>query len=273
MALLKDNDIIIFTSNSGNTEELLRISKFLKENYKVTTILISNDKINKISEYCTFNFIIEEKIIEIDKLNKAPTTSSLINLILLDILGIEISENKFLDLELFCKYHPGGDLGKYKPIDNVVISACGKGTRLFPITQHIPKILVNINNKNMLHHFIEYWSDYSKNIIILIEPQYSEIINFYTNNYTNVKLKFIENDNKENTFTLKNALNNEYNNSRILITWCNILINENINSNIFNKNIIFTNGNESRYYASNNNITKKIMVIFLVVFIYIILME
>ena len=47
-------------------------------------------------------------------------------------------------------------------IEKVVIVACGKGTRLKPITNFIPKILVNIDHHNMFCKQILYW----KNLIL-----------------------------------------------------------------------------------------------------------
>ena len=64
-------------------------------------------------------------------------------------------------------------------IDKIVIVACGKGTRLQPLTNHIPKILINIHNDNILCKIINYWNKYCKNFIILINKEYNSYINFY----------------------------------------------------------------------------------------------
>ena len=52
-------------------------------------------------------------------------------------------------------------------IDKIVIIACGKGTRLMPLTSCIPKLLININNDNMLVKIVNYWKQYCKKIIIV----------------------------------------------------------------------------------------------------------
>ena len=49
-------------------------------------------------------------------------------------------------------------------IDKIVIIACGKGTRLMPLTSCIPKLLININNDNMLVKIVNYWKQYCKKI-------------------------------------------------------------------------------------------------------------
>ena len=66
-----------------------------------------------------------------------------------------------------------------KPIDYVIISACGKGTRLAPLTKYIPKYLINPDNFNILTHIVKYWESYAETIVLIIEEQYNTITEFY----------------------------------------------------------------------------------------------
>ena len=43
LGILRDNDIIIYISNSGNTEELLIVSEYINKNYNITQISITNN--------------------------------------------------------------------------------------------------------------------------------------------------------------------------------------------------------------------------------------
>ena len=148
-----------------------------------------------------------------------------------------------------------------KPIDYIVICASGKGTRLLPITKHIPKLLVNIDNLNILDKIINYWRNYSKKFVIIIDSAYNEIVDFYLR-LSNIQYEIINvncNNGEENSYTLHKALNNNiYSNKKILITWCDIYPESPITEELFvDKNIIFTYKNYGRYDANDNIIVKK----------------
>jgi beta-phosphoglucomutase-like phosphatase (HAD superfamily) len=151
---------------------------------------------------------------------------------------------------------------KNKIIDYVVICASGKGTRLLPITQYIPKLLVNIDNLNILNKIVEYWRKYSEKFVIVIDSKYNTIVEFYLK-LLNVQYDIINvdcNHGEENSYTLHKSLQNgKFTNKKILITWCDIFPESNIPENVFenNANIIFTYKNYGRYDAVENVITKK----------------
>jgi len=146
-------------------------------------------------------------------------------------------------------------------IDYIVISASGKGSRLLPITQHIPKLLVNVDNLNILNKIINYWKKYSKKFVIVIDSKYNEIVDFYLK-LTDIQYEIINvdcNDGQENSYTIHKALqNNKFINKKILITWCDIYPETIIPIDIFDTtNIIFTYKNFGRYDAIDNMIIKK----------------
>lgn len=146
-------------------------------------------------------------------------------------------------------------------IDYIVICASGKGTRLLPITKDIPKLLVNVDNLNILNKITNYWGRYSNKFIVIIDSKYNEIVDFYLRT-TNIEYEIINvdcNNGEENSYTLHKALNNEkYTNKKILITWCDIYPDSIIPEKAFDdKNIIFTYKNYGRYDAIDNKIIKK----------------
>jgi HAD superfamily hydrolase (TIGR01509 family) len=259
---ITEKSIIIYISNSGNTEELLQVAKHIKNEFNIIQIVLSNNINNNLAYYCDYNFSIlntNDKIYEIDNLNKAPTTSSFIFMTFLDILGIELRKKlgTFIEKD-FIKFHPGGTLGIKKIIDEIVIVACGKGSRLYPYTIHIPKFLINLDNKNLLCKQIEYWSKYSKSFTIIIETKFNEITKFYCDLY-DINYKIINvsiNNNEENSYTIQQGLGTDYNNKNLLITWCDILLTDELDMSKFNNNLIFTYGNECRYMATNNKLEK-----------------
>ncbi len=258
---LINNSVILYISNSGNTEELVKTAKYIKKEFKILQIVISNNSNNKLKEFCDYNFsILNNNLIkEIDDINMAPTTSSFIYLLFLDILGVELRKmmGKFTKQD-FIKYHPCGELGNKKIIDHVVIMGCGKGTRLLPYTKNFPKCLFNLNNDNILCNQITYWSKYTKSFIIVVEKNYNDIIKFYCD-LMSVEYKIINvniDNNQENSYTIQESLNDDYLNKSIIITWCDILFTQDLDLNNLNTNIIFTFGNDCRYTAKNNKLIK-----------------
>lgn len=256
--ILKNGDIILYISNSGNTEEIINATKYIKNNFNIIQICISFNKSGLIKEFVDFYYYINNKIYEIGSINMAPTVSSVLFMIILDILGTKISEDNGMTIEKFKKYHPGGDLGKKNNdiIDYIVIVASGEGTRLKPLTSFIPKILVTINNKIFIETLIEYWQKICNNIIIINNSKYNDLIKFYTKNYCNITILNYD-DTNGTAHTINSVINKTYYDKNILFTWCDIIPIDNLKFDNIDTNIIFTHGNESRYGISNNKIVKK----------------
>lgn len=148
------------------------------------------------------------------------------------------------------------------PIDYIVICASGKGTRLLPITKFIPKLLVNVDNSNVLTKIVNYWKKYSGKFVIIIDSAYNDMVDYYLK-LLNICYEIINvncTNGEENSYTLSNALKEEkFNNKRILVTWCDIFPESTIPEDIFgNENVIFTYKNFGRYEALNNSIVKKV---------------
>ncbi len=109
--LLKENDIIIFVSNSGNTEEIVYILKYLREKYhkKVLTISLVANKNSSMEKYSDFTYILNP-IIESDNINMTPSTSSCLFMMLLDNIAIYLKND--ITKDEFQLNHPAGSLGK-----------------------------------------------------------------------------------------------------------------------------------------------------------------
>jgi HAD superfamily hydrolase (TIGR01509 family) len=258
--IFNEESLIIYLSNSGNTIEIINIAKHIQHHFKSTTqIALTCSKNSIINEHVDYTFNLTENLQENGNIRKAPTISSFIFMSFLDTLGI-IMTNDNINSKKFITYHPGGSIGQSNKIDFVIISCCGKGTRLSPITNHIPKSLVNIGNDNILTAQIKYWSKYTDNFIIIIDKKYNNIIDYYFKKYNvNYKIKNVEiNNNEENAYTLQKATDSsELIDKSVIITWCDILMTDEIPFNNIKDNIIFTYGDESRYYCEKNKIYKR----------------
>lgn len=169
---------------------------------------------------------------------------------------------------------------------DVLILASGKSSRLVNYTKNkIPKYLLNIDNYPALVTIINYWSKYSKRFFLVIHEDYNELTNYVIHHFLN-KLKdqiYIFNYNHQDgtAYTLQHIYQNhlkDFHIQHLLISWCDILPKEDLNTNIFNQQIsqiphnqqnieipktlqnylqnqlhVFTYGNNCRYILNNKN--------------------
>ena len=73
-------------------------------------------------------------------------------------------------------------------INSAFILAGGKGTRLKEITQSIPKPMVEVIDKPLLLHLINFYKSYGvSNIFVLTGYKHDYIVNYFRNNFTELK--------------------------------------------------------------------------------------
>ena len=65
------------------------------------------------------------------------------------------------------------------PTLSTVIMAGGKGIRMKPFTDVLPKPLVPINNKPIIEHIIENFLNFNQNKFFLTISQKSKILKYY----------------------------------------------------------------------------------------------
>lgn len=107
---IEKQDAVIMISNSGNTEELIKIVP----NIKIIGCLlmaITQNQESKLYTYADVSYLLP-KMVEADEFQLAPTSSTTATLVLGDAIAIVLSENKGFKKEQFGFNHPGGTLGK-----------------------------------------------------------------------------------------------------------------------------------------------------------------
>ena len=82
-----------------------------------------------------------------------------------------------------------------------VILAAGRGVRLKPLTDKIPKSLVEINGVSLIINDLEALSKYEeiKEVIVVVGYKKDLIKNKIGNNYKRLRIKYVENDEWEST--------------------------------------------------------------------------
>lgn len=109
--ILRPGDVIMYISNSGRTSELVQCSSYVKKEFPDVTQV--GFTIKPGGTLCVdYTFQVAHSVHEIDSINMAPTTSSMVFMALLDILGVTIAESQGLTVAKFQRNHPGGELGK-----------------------------------------------------------------------------------------------------------------------------------------------------------------
>lgn len=109
MGVVKDGDMVIILTKSGETEESVYLAKLLK-NRKINMWLLTFANESTLIHEIPNHFVIE-LIHEGDMWNIMPNNSTTLNLIVLQGLVMMIANRMNLTIEEFKKNHPGGAIG------------------------------------------------------------------------------------------------------------------------------------------------------------------
>lgn len=107
---VKEGDVVIAMSNSGQTEELKKTLMTLRNNGAILVTVTGNcdSWMAENSDYHIFAGVTEEG----DNLNKPPRSSILVETIAMQALSVILQDLNNLTPEVYVKWHPGGSLGK-----------------------------------------------------------------------------------------------------------------------------------------------------------------
>ncbi|WKV11125.1 KpsF/GutQ family sugar-phosphate isomerase [Marivirga harenae] len=110
LGLIQDHDIVMAISNSGETDELLKIIPFfLRNGNKV--IGVSGNPASTLAKNTHFhlNVNVEQEACPLDL---APTSSTTATLVMGDALAVALMKERDFKPEHFALFHPGGSLGR-----------------------------------------------------------------------------------------------------------------------------------------------------------------
>lgn len=110
LGMIVDGDIIMIISNSGQTDELLRIIPFLKSR-NIPIISMTGNANSLLAKYANFNINIHVER-EACPMNLVPTSSTTAAIAMGDALVLSLMEKrKFREID-YARFHPAGSLGK-----------------------------------------------------------------------------------------------------------------------------------------------------------------
>ena len=110
MGLVKDGDMVILLTKSGETEESIYLARLLKERAADIWLLTFNPDSTLTKEIP--NSIVLSLEQEGDLWNIMPNSSTTMNLIVLQGLAMMIAKEMNLEKEQFKRNHPGGHIGE-----------------------------------------------------------------------------------------------------------------------------------------------------------------
>ena len=110
LGMIEKEDIVLLISNSGETDEVLKLIPFLKEQENIT-IAMSGNIDSTLAKNSTYHLNIKvEK--EACPLQLAPTSSTTATLVMGDALALTLMKLRDFKESDFAQFHPGGSLGR-----------------------------------------------------------------------------------------------------------------------------------------------------------------
>ena len=121
MGVINTKDVIIIYSNSGETEEIIKLVPLLKI-IKCKIIAITGNKKSQLAKHS--DIVLDASVTkEACPYNLAPTSSIICALAISDALALTVSSQKKFTMKDFAKTHPEGSLGKrlLKNVQDIMI--------------------------------------------------------------------------------------------------------------------------------------------------------
>jgi arabinose-5-phosphate isomerase len=110
LGMIVPGDIVLMISNSGETDEVLRLLPALQR-FGNTVVAMTGGKESTLAKAA--HYVIDISVErEICPLNLAPTTSTLVTMAMGDALAVALMEARGFEPQDFAKFHPGGSLGR-----------------------------------------------------------------------------------------------------------------------------------------------------------------
>jgi len=109
IGIVGEDDVFIFISKSGETDELKRIIPFIKNRRAFTISLVCTK--NSTLWHCADLALELPLLQELCPFGMAPSTSSILQMIFCSTIAISSMTRTKLSLEMYARNHPGGSIG------------------------------------------------------------------------------------------------------------------------------------------------------------------
>lgn len=143
LGMITEEDIFLMISNSGNTDELLRLVASLQYQ-KVPIISMTGNPNSLIARNSDIHIPVQIKR-EACPLNLAPTSSTTAALAMGDAIACALMEVRHFKANDFAKFHPGGSLGR-KLVTRVRDVMYTDNFPILPMDMKLSEALIHISN-------------------------------------------------------------------------------------------------------------------------------
>jgi arabinose-5-phosphate isomerase len=146
LGMITENDVALLISNSGNSDEILRMAAFLEERNLPIVALTGNPE-SLLAHTAThhINVVVEK---EACPLNLAPTSSTTAAMAMGDALACVLIELRHFRAQDFAMFHPGGLLGK-KLVTKVKDVMYTEHLPIIPPEMKLIDALISISNGHL----------------------------------------------------------------------------------------------------------------------------
>ena len=146
LGMITENDVALLISNSGNSDEILRMAAFLEERNLPIVAMTGNPE-SLLAHTATHNINVSvEK--EACPLNLAPTSSTTAAMAMGDALACVLIELRHFKAKDFAMFHPGGLLGK-KLVTKVKDVMYTEHLPIIPPEMKLLDALISISNGHL----------------------------------------------------------------------------------------------------------------------------
>ncbi len=147
LGMISCNDIVIIISNSGETEEIIRIIPTIKKiGARIISFTCSSSNCIGIQSDIA---IATGKIQEADSFGIIPSSSTTCALVLGDAMALALMAAKGIQKEDFAFFHPGGNLGRRLLLKVKDVMQTGSQIPVVDINSKLQKAIQEINRKNL----------------------------------------------------------------------------------------------------------------------------
>ena len=177
MGVINTKDVIIMYSNSGETEEIIKLLPLLKI-IKCKIIAITGNNKSQLAKHS--DVVLDASVTkEACPNNLAPTSSIICALAISDALALTVSSHKKFTMKDFAKTHPEGSLGKklLKDVKDVMTK------------KNIPILDINVNFSELINLTTKYnlgialIIDKTEKLVgVITDGDIKRIMNTYKNN-------------------------------------------------------------------------------------------
>lgn len=158
LGMVKSEDVFIAISNSGETDEVLKLLPFLRDNGNFIIAITGRESSTlAVNSHCHLDIAVPK---EACPLQLAPTSSTTATLVMGDALTVALMDVRGFQPENFARFHPGGSLGRRllsKVQDEMLFDSLPSVASNADFTSIIHKIssshlgltLVNLNDESL----------------------------------------------------------------------------------------------------------------------------